>query len=570
MPSILSITKRRPLVYFLILGIVVASCNNSGEQDRNFIVPNVKRSDEKTIKSIKEVIENLISNKGKIADSIPLKYPQGVISFYKSTQYSTVWSTNQQWHPLVDSMIHFIKNAQYYGLFPQDYHAAFLQSFKPKLDLDTLHRLDPIEWVKADIMLTDAFLHLAKDLKMGRLDNDSSALIKMSATDNFYTSYLLKILSTKQFITSINALQPQYPAYRELIAAVPLFVDSMDRRQYTQVHSPLKANDAKDSISSIRSFQQRLYESDCLDSLSNFLDSIQLAKAIKRFQLKNFMKPDGIISQALVKKMNENDAERFIRIAINLDRFKQLPDSIPEKYVWVNLPGYYLHVYDHDTVALYSKIICGKPNTRTPLLNSAISNMVIFPTWTVPNSIITKQYLPKLKTNAAYLSRLGLKLVNANGQTISAHEVNWNKYSKGIPYKVVQRSGDDNALGVMKFNFSNPFDVYLHDTNQRYLFSNAFRALSHGCVRVEKWKELAFFFARNDSLHLKAGDSLRYNTDSLNKWLGKKANRKINLSNKVPLFISYITCEAKEGKIKFHNDMYGEDILMKKKYFSNK
>jgi len=243
---------------------------------------------------------------------------------------------------------------------------------------------------------------------------------------------------------------------------------------------------------------------------------------------------------------------------------------MPEKYIWVNLPAYYLKLWDHDTVVLESKIICGKPATRTPLLYSVISDMVTYPTWTVPTSIIAKQYLPKLKANPNYLTRIGLRLVNNKGETIEGGAVNWGKYTKGIPYNVVQASGDGNALGIMKFNFSNPYSVYLHDTNQRYLFDNAARALSHGCVRVQQWQQLAFYISRNDSMNLKEGESLRYNTDSIKSWLKAKVKKRIPVKNGIPLFITYFCCEGKSEKIRFYEDIYGEDKLMREKYFSNK
>ncbi|WP_462220801.1 L,D-transpeptidase family protein [Ferruginibacter sp.] len=268
--------------------------------------------------------------------------------------------------------------------------------------------------------------------------------------------------------------------------------------------------------------------------------------------------------------MNVTDAERFKRIAITLDRYKQLPAKMPEKYIWVNLPGYYLWVVQKDTIVLESKVICGKPDTRTPLLNSAITDMVTYPTWTVPNSIITKQYLPKLKNNPGYLARLGLKLVDSKGETVDAYGVNWSKYTKGIPYKVMQNSGDNNALGIFKFNFNNPYAVYLHDTNQRYLFKNSSRALSHGCVRVQEWEKLAFFIARNDSINISSSDTLKYNTDSIKNWIANKEKHRIDVRNKIPIFIRYFSCEGKDGKIKFYDDIYGEDKVLREKYFANK
>ena len=196
--------------------------------------------------------------------------------------------------------------------------------------------------------------------------------------------------------------------------------------------------------------------------------------------------------------------------------------------------------------------------------------MVTYPTWTVPSSIIAKSFLPKLKNNPNYLSRLGLKLMNGKGETINAGNINWSKYSKGIPFKIMQNSGDNNALGVMKFNFNNPFAVYLHDTNQRYLFKNASRALSHGCVRVQEWEKLAFYIARNDSINSHKGDSLRYTTDSIRNWLANKEHRRMDVKNKIPLFIRYFSCEGKNGKVVFYDDIYGEDKTLREKYFANK
>jgi murein L,D-transpeptidase YcbB/YkuD len=175
-----------------------------------------------------------------------------------------------------------------------------------------------------------------------------------------------------------------------------------------------------------------------------------------------------------------------------------------------------------------------------------------------------------MKRNPNYLARKGFSLVDLKGETIDPYSVDWAKYSKGIPYKVVQGSGDDNALGILKFNFNNPYSVYLHDTNQRYLFKNAARALSHGCVRVQEWEKLAFYIARNDSINLKEGATLNYTVDSIKNWLADKKRKTIIVKNRIPLYIRYFTCEGDKGKIKFYEDIYGEDRALRQKYFAHK
>jgi L,D-transpeptidase YcbB len=559
------------LTLIILLLFIVACNNNTAGTNDSKVVKDPEDMNDKTAEIIKTVLETALKNDGKIDDTIRLHLAAAVNSFYSGNNYAPVWSSKEQWLPVADSLHNLIAGAELEGLFPRDYHYKNLMSLKATLDADSLKRMDAVLWTKADLMLTDAFMRIIKDLKYGRLKADSVSLNpdSLQAAD-FFVKNLKELTEEKQFTALLKKLQPVHKGYWDLKAGIKRFVDSMDRRTYTYVTYPFKKGNSKDSLFFIKTFQKRLSESGAISFTDRLPDSLQLSEAIKKYQKQKGLKTEGKLAASLIKVLNTSDAERFKRIAITLDRYKQLPEKMPEKYIWVNLPGYYLWVIDHDTVALESRVICGKPETRTPLLNSAITDMITYPTWTVPTSIIAKQYLPKLKNNPGYLSRLGLKLVNGKGETIDGYSVNWGKYSKGIPYRVVQASGDNNALGIFKFNFNNPYSVYLHDTNQRYLFKNASRALSHGCVRVQEWEKLAFYIARNDSANAKPSDSLRYNTDSIKNWIAAKERRRIDVKNKIPIYIRYFSCEGKDGKIKFYEDIYGEDKAMREKYFADK
>ncbi len=565
---------RNPYLHLtlLILVLFIAACNNNAERAKQTeVVINPGDMDEKAAATIKAALELAIKNNGKIDDTIKLNLSAAVNSFYSNNNYMPVWSSKEKWQSLTDSLHQLINNAEMEGLFPKDYHSKNLQSLIKKLDTDSLKRMDAVLWSKADLMLTDAFMHIIKDLKYGRLKADSISLNKDTAQEtDFFTKNLQELIEKKELTRVLNSVQPVHKGYWDLKKGIKRFLDSMDRHVYTYVTYPYKKGDAKDSLFFIKTFVKRLSESGALAVAAKLPDSAQLTAAVIKYQKQKGLKTDGKISASLVKVLNTSDAERFKRIAITLDRYKQLPEKMPEKYIWVNLPGYYLWVIDHDTVALESKIICGKPDTRTPVLNSAITDMITYPTWTVPTSIIAKQYLPKLKSNPGYLNRIGLHLVNGKGETVDPYSVDWAKYSKGIPFKVMQGSGDNNALGVFKFNFNNPYAVYLHDTNQRYLFKNASRAFSHGCVRVQEWEKLAFFIVRNDSINTKAPDAMRYNTDSIKNWIAAKERHRIDVKNRIPVYIRYFSCEGKDGKIKFYDDIYGEDKAMREKYFADK
>lgn len=555
----------------IILLLFIVACNNTEHVKESEVVKDPEEMDSRAAATIKEALSVAIRNDGKVDDSIRLNLAGIVNSFYSTNAYQPVWSSKEQWQPLADSLHTLIAHAELEGLFPKDYHSKNLQALKATLDSDSLKRMDAVLWAKADLMLTDAFMRIMKDLKSGRLKDDSISLNKDSAQSaDFFVQQLNELKDKKQFTPLLNALQPKHKGYWDLKAGIKRFLDSMDRRSYTYVTYPYKKGDSKDSVFFIKTLQKRLNESGAISLTGQLPDSAQLSVAVKKYQQQKGLKADGKISSGLIRVLNTSDAERFKRIAITLDRYKQLPSKMPEKYIWVNLPGYYLWVIDHDTIALESKVICGKPETRTPLLNSAITDMITYPTWTVPTSIIAKQYLPRLKSNPGYLAKLGLKLVNGKGETVDAYSVNWSKYTKGIPYKVMQNSGDNNALGVFKFNFNNPYAVYLHDTNQRYLFKNASRALSHGCVRVQEWEKLAFYIARNDSMNIKPQEVLSYNTDSIKNWIAAKERHRMDVKNRIPIYIRYFSCEGKDGKIKFYDDIYGEDKAMREKFFTGK
>lgn len=262
--------------------------------------------------------------------------------------------------------------------------------------------------------------------------------------------------------------------------------------------------------------------------------------------------------------LNLGDEEKFIRIAISMDKYKKLPPEMPEKYIWVNTSANNLDVVENGKIAFSSKVICGKANTRTPLLNSAVSVLITYPQWVPPPSIILKEILPAVKKNPGYLSKKGFSLLDKDGNEVDPFTVDWSKYNKGIPYRVVQGSGDANALGILKFHFDNKYSVYLHDTNQRYLFGNAMRSLSHGCVRVQDWQKLAGYILRNDSLQATGSYHMG---DSLRNWLRKKEKHNIQVRKKMPVFIRYFTCEGKNGDIVFYDDVYGEDRYLREKYY---
>lgn len=556
-----------PLLIFLLL----ISCNAKEQKKDKDIVPDPESINEAVHRNIISQLQFALDNKGKVDSSFRITLLPVLNSYYEGNDHRPLWSSMEKWVAQAEDLIRYLDKAGEDGLYKEDYHFTSIHALKSSLDGDSVKRMDAVLWTKADLMLTDAFMHILQDLGQGRLQPDSLAWKNNTARHkNYFAANLNRFINGEPIDSVLRSVQPKIKGYWSLKNGIKNFLDSMDTKKYTYITYPYKTGDKTDSAAFVKKLLLRLNEAG-ISNTNAHTDSLQLAGLVKKYQQQKKMNADGKISSSLIRQLNTTDIEKYNRIAITLDRYKQMPDSMPEQYIFVNLPGFYLQVWDADTVVFSSKVICGKPATSTPLISSAISDIVIYPTWTVPTSIIKKEILPGLKKNSNYLARKGLNIYNSKGEKVDPSTVNWSKYSKGIPFKVQQGSGDDNALGVIKFNFNNPFDVYLHDTNQRYLFKNSMRALSHGCVRVQEWQKLAFYIARNDSLRLeKKGDTLKYNTDSISNWIANKQKHRIDIKYKIPLFIRYFGCEGINGSIRFYDDIYDEDKKAKELFFALK
>lgn len=545
----------------LFTAALLAGCNAGETIQQKEVVDTPEEINVRAEDLIKNTLTDLLKDPSKLPDSLKLKNAALLQGLYSGNNFNLFWSSDGSFRKEADSLFRLIDSCKLWGLFPSEYSAEKLKSLRTALVNDTTKEmhLDAAKWAHADLLSSAAFVQLVKDLKFGRLLPDSVLFKDKSLTAEFLAKQV-QAFRDSSILQFTAALEPANKDYAGLKTALHNFLSKADFRTYTFIKT-------KDSALLKKLVYKRLGEEDSLNITSvKKPDSIALATAIKKYQRWKKIKEDGKLSSALISKLNNTDGEKFIRIAITLDKYKMLP-PLPTEYIWVNLPSYFLEVRQGDSVALLSKVICGKPGTKTPQLTGSISNMVTYPQWTIPESIIKKEILPGLKRNAGYTQRRGYSLVDAKGNAVSPYGVNWAKYKTGIPYKVVQGSGDANALGIMKFNFANPYAVYLHDTNQRYLFERSGRALSHGCVRVQKWKDLAYFILRRDSL----ADTARYvPVDSLDTWLAQKKKRVLKVHQPLPLFIKYFTAEGRDGKLFLHEDIYEEDKRLRDKLFAAK
>jgi len=264
----------------------------------------------------------------------------------------------------------------------------------------------------------------------------------------------------------------------------------------------------------------------------------ELADAVKRFQRQKGLKDTGLLSASTVEALNGRSRSRDVNAIIsNMERWRWLPRDLGSAYVQVNIPDFSLKVVRGQSTVFRTRIVVGKPNTPSPSFSAQIENILVNPTWHVPESIIYNEYLPALQQDPGVLARMGLIMDRNRDGSIS----------------IRQPPSERNALGRIKFNFPNRFQVYLHDTPDKKLFALDKRAFSHGCMRVQNPTQFG------EALASIAVPEQNYTAERLQRMFGS-GEQWINFKRKIPVHLTYLNAYVDDdGKLVIREDLYGYD-----------
>jgi murein L,D-transpeptidase YcbB/YkuD len=278
----------------------------------------------------------------------------------------------------------------------------------------------------------------------------------------------------------------------------------------------------------------------------------ELQAGILRFQSRHALGTDGNLGPATLAALNVPVEARIDQIRLNLERGRWVLHEIKGEFVLVDVAGFYVSYFRDDKPVWTSKVVVGKPYRETPIFKSEITYVVFNPTWTIPPGILAKDKLPIIKRDPGYLTRSKIRVIDSRGREVSPYSVDWSRYNgANIPYQLRQDPGPDNALGLVKIMFPNPYLVYLHDSPAKTLYAEDERAFSSGCIRVQKPFELA---------ELVLNDRERWNQTSIQAVIQSGKTQTVNLQTPVPVLILYWTAEpTPDGQIIFRSDVYGRD-----------
>jgi L,D-transpeptidase YcbB len=488
----------------------------------------------------------------------------GLTAFYKQTKGQPVWTSKDGFTANAQKAIAEIRAADDWGLDA----SAFQLPANPEAGaaLETL--------ADAEIKLSLAVLKYARHARGGRLDPPSIADV-MDRRPHLYDpkSVLQGIAAAESADAYLRGLHPRHEQFKRLRQALIALGKSgtSGTASSPSIRIPAGPNfKPGDNDPQIALVRKRLQAG--LDAPRDTLYDAALVEAVNRYRKEHDLGVTGIIDKKLRASLNESVSaspdEKRMRILVNMERWRWMPDNLGEFHVWNSLPEQITRVFDHGKKVLEERIVVGKPTSQTPSFTANMQFVIFHPEWGVPDGIKVNEIAPKLRRaggggdsfwlfggggeggSSRVLQRMGGLRVTLNGREVDPDSVDWASVDIRR-FQFIQGAGARNVLGVVKFRFPNKHDVYMHDTSDRNLFSSSPRAFSHGCMRTQNPVHLAEVLLAHDK---------GFTPAQVRQLVESEATNEIKLTSEIPVHVVYFTAEADEhGQLRTFTDLYGLD-----------
>jgi L,D-transpeptidase YcbB len=478
-----------------------------------------------------------------------------VLEYYKSSGFKPLWTENGNINARGLAVLDVLSKANEEGLEPLRYKPGVLESYDGAVaQLDG----DGLGLAQFDVGLTVAALTYAMHVSGGAYEPERLSAYYDVKSERVSPDFAIKILANSPYPAEyLHVLAPSHPAYVAMkselaklnVATPPDLPKVPDGKRVRIGQKDPRIETLRERL--VQANYISVTDADVAEEKRAVLDK-ELAKALKRFQEAKGVGQTSNLDTATVKALNGPDlSEVKDKLLSSMERVRWLPKDLGRRHVLVNQASYRVNVMEDGKVIWASNVIVGKPLTQTAVFNDTFETVVFNPTWGVPQSIILKEYLPKLRANPGYMDKLGFKVIKADGKVVSSRSIDWNSVGANSGIGIMQPSGDGNALGEVKFLFPNKHSIYMHDTPNRELFSQSKRNFSHGCVRVENPREFAEIL-------------LGWDRDRVDAEIDSGESKSVKVDQKTEVHLAYFTAWPDEnGIMQYHSDAYGRDTALK-------
>ncbi len=490
-------------------------------------------------------------------------YKIHVANFYDSSGYAPAWLRDNDPTRQALAVIDVLKQADAKGLNAEDYDGSRWA--------DRLARLrqspSPADRARFEAALTVCAMRYISDLHIGRV-NPQHFKFNLDVAPKKYDLPLFlreKVINAANVQAELNQVEPPFPGYKRTLLALQRYMalSKQDNGEQLPIPpKPIDAGSAYDGIPRLTALLQLLGDlpPDAAPENSN-LYAGSLVAAVKHFQGRHGLTPDGRLGQQTLKQMNVPLSFRVEQLRLTLERWRWVPYAFARPPIVVNIPEFRLRAYEKGgTIALMMNVIVGKAyRHETPVFERDMKYVVFRPYWNVPPSIQRSEIVPAIRKDRDYIAKKNYEVITPQGAVVTSGTISddvLQQLSAG-KLQVRQKPGPTNALGLVKLIFPNEYNVYLHSTPSQQLFSQSRRDFSHGCIRVEKPAELAAWVLR---------DNPDWPLDRVRAAMQTgKDNVQVNLTNPVPVLILYGTAVVDEqNDAHFFDDIYGYDADLEK------
>lgn len=414
-----------------------------------------------------------------------------------------------------------------------------------------------------DVILSDAFLGYISFVE--QVNKSGISLLYRDVMQTLPSPTDKSVVELQQNIQNntlgsfVISYAPSHPYYNLMKEEVRKQLHSSVVWPEMQGTTSLKPNQSSQEVIPLRQILRNLKLIPELEAneqeIATTVYDAPLVAAVKLFQTAHGLEPDGIIGRQTRVWLNMTPAQRASIMALNIQRLRLTP-AIGDTGIWVNIPDFSLYFYANNELILDSKVIVGRPDRKTPIMSSALNNVVVNPPWNVPTSMTRKDIVPRGKADPSYFSRKGYTIYSGWGNDaypINPYDIDWqNMSANNFPYRIWQAPGPTNSLGRYKFNMPNSDAIYLHDTPNHSLFSKNMRAISSGCIRVNKASELASILL---------GDA-GWKQDRIDAALKRGSTQYAPIPERIPVYLYYQTAwVAQENAPQYRADIYGYDKI---------
>jgi murein L,D-transpeptidase YcbB/YkuD len=409
------------------------------------------------------------------------------------------------------------------------------------------------EIIELDLFMTAAYMTMVSHLLDGRIAQPGTInkLWVRKTEDHRELDCLMALQNGHEFDKVTASMHPKHPFYKPLLRKFQEIRKSEEVKYHDFTFEEATEVVIGFTDPKIVKLRENLKRRGLdLRTDTNVVDSA-LIMAIKDFQQTRGIKVDGIPGENTLRYLNMSADELERLIALNLERMRWFPDGLEEEFLVVNIPEFMLRYYEGGEKQIEMKVVAGEIVNSTPVFSDTLTHIVFNPDWTVPQSIIHEEMIPKMVNNPSHYSNLNFSIYE-NGEEINPDTVDW--ASENIDQRyfgMVQNPGATNSLGLVKFMLPNSLSIYLHDTPADYLFERSERDFSHGCIRLERPFELAMMLLDGRPMWTK---------ERVYQIIESGETEQVNLNDPIPVMISYITTWVdEEGNLRILEDIYGHD-----------